>query len=81
MAMTMGDAADVQTLARWILGDTKDLMNPERLGDDARAALIRLTDRAHTKLMAGVQGGYVRAAWPSPGLPFGCRDAAGEVER
>lgn len=65
MALTIGEAHDVNTLLDWILGirrPTSDKTDDE-LAADAQAAAGRLADKANKTLMAGLDLTRVNEAW------------------
>ena len=63
MALTIGEAGDVNTLLEYVL----NLHGPGQrvpTDDDARAAAGRLADKATKTLYAGLDSKRVDAAWP-----------------
>lgn len=74
MAMSLGDASDVQNLLAWLTGEHNN--DPDYNGDGARVAAARLADRSRKVLAAGMDGDRVTDRWPVPGLPRGCRAPA-----
>lgn len=62
MALTIGEAHDVNTLLEHVLQHSRAGLGVPSL-DEAREAAARLADKANKTLMAGLTGERVRAAW------------------
>lgn len=65
MALTIGEAQDVNSLLNWLLGIRPEYteMTDEELATEARAAAERLADKANKALSAGLNGKSVNEAW------------------
>ena len=65
MALTIGEAHDVNTLLDWMLGIRRpsNSDSDEELRHEAKEAAARLADKANKALMAGIRGADVLAAW------------------
>lgn len=60
MSLTVGQAADVNTLLRYVLSIPRPGLDSR---SDAQAAAERLADAAHKRLMAGLRPADVTTAW------------------
>lgn len=65
MALTIGEAQDVNSLLEWVLGIRPQYteMTDEELATEARASAERLADKANKTLSAGLNGKRVNDAW------------------
>lgn len=67
MALTVGEAHDVNTLLDWILGIPRLYLEgpktDEKAQADAQAAAARLADKANKTLMAGLDARRVNEGW------------------
>lgn len=62
MALTIGESHDVLHLLEWLL-HTNSPSGVQHDGNHARECAVRLADKAHKALMAGMTGGDVRRLW------------------
>lgn len=64
MALTIGEAQDVNVLLDWVLGIRPDTaQTDEELQAAAKAAAEHLADKAFKALSAGIDGRRVDAGW------------------
>lgn len=64
MALTIGEAQDVNTILDWVLGIRPDTnQTDEELQAAAKAAAEHLADKAFKALSAGLDARRVDAAW------------------
>jgi hypothetical protein len=61
--MNVSESSDVNTLLRWLIG-AKRFDDEEVSEADAKAAAVRLADRAYKTLFAGLAGRDVAERWP-----------------
>lgn len=65
MALTIGEAQDVNSLLSWVLGlrPTGTTKTDDELEADAKAAAMHLADKASKALSAGLNSPRVDEAW------------------